>query len=298
MKRFPPSRILVAADLSAPSLAALDAAKALARRWGAALEIVHVRQPPLPASWVVPEGVPMNMPPAEQETEREVEAKLRKAAEGFPAGRLKLRTMRGWPPAALAELARHERADMLVMGTHGYAGFDRFLMGSVSEALVRAARIPVLIVPEKRSVAGVARVLAPWNGRPYATRALRWARDLALGLGAALDVLCVDEPGAARKDAASLRKRLASILGSGPGWTLRRRRGDARACIVAEANSGRCGLVALSAHRRLFASDVVLGSTAERLLRHASVPVLAVPSGRLRPRLIRRLASRAGARLY
>lgn len=39
MKRFPPQRILVAADLSGPSLSALDAAKALAQQWDAALEI-------------------------------------------------------------------------------------------------------------------------------------------------------------------------------------------------------------------------------------------------------------------
>ena len=81
-------------------------------------------------------------------------------------------------------------------------------------------------------------------------------------------------------------------------WTLRTRKGDARAHIVKEMNSGRCELAVLSAHRRPFATDFVLGSTVERLLRHAAIPVLAIPSGRMRPRLVRRLVSRAGARLY
>lgn len=50
--------------------------------------------------------------------------------------------------------------------------------------------------------------------------------------------------------------------------------------IVQEANSRRYGLVAVSAHRRPFSSDVVLGSTVERLLRHSLIPILAVPTGR------------------
>jgi nucleotide-binding universal stress UspA family protein len=72
---------------------------------------------------------------------------------------------------------------------------------------------------------------------------------------------------------------------------LRTRKGDARAHIVKEANSGRYELVVLSAHRRPFGADFVLGSTIERVMRHSAIPVLSVPSGMLRPRLIRKLAS-------
>lgn len=298
MKRFPPKRILVAADLSAPSLSALNAAKALARRWGAALEIVHVESPPMLDVWAGP-GLPVGVPPVTREARHRIEEKLRKAAAGFPAARLKLRTVHGWPPSALLELARSERADLLVMGTHGYAGLDRLLTGSVSEAVIRRARIPVLAVPEKRSIPEVTRVLAPWNGRPYATRALRWARELARGLHATLVVFHVDE--SARPlatDWPGLRRRLDAVLGAGPDWTLRVRTGDARARIIAEANSGTYEFVVLSAHRRPFAADFALGSTVERVLRHAHIPVLAVPSGGPRSRFARRLAALAGARLY
>jgi nucleotide-binding universal stress UspA family protein len=300
MKRFPPKRILVAADLSAPSLSALEAAKALALQWDAALEIVYVQQPPAPVAWVGPNAVPAGLPPVMMEPPKKVEEKLRKAVADFPPERLKLRTVRGWPPSALLELARPERADLMVMGTHGYAGLDRLLTGSVAEAVMRRAQIPVLAVPELKGVAEVARVLAPWNGRPYATRALRWARELSRSLCATLDVLHVKEPGAEiDRDDAAMEKRLLSLLGTESDWTLRTRRGEARAAIVAETNSGRCELVVLSAYRRPFAADYVLGSTVERLLRHSEIPVLAVPSGRSRPRLaVRRLASRAGARLY
>lgn len=298
MKRFPPKRILVAADLSAPSLAALDAAKELALRWDADLEVVHVQNSPESVLWAGPDSMPLSVPAPAPEPRRKIEEKLRRAAAGIPDDRLKLRTLRGWPQSVLLELARPERADLMVMGTHGYAGLDRLLTGSVAEAVIRHARIPVLTVPERKSVSGVTRVLAPWNGRPYAARALRWSRELARSLGATLDVLHIEEgappSGKARQ---ALDRRLTALLGAGPDWTLRSRAGEARARIVAEANSGRCGIVVLSAHRRPFVGDFVLGSTVERLLRHAAVPVLAVPSGLARPRLIRRPA-RAGTRLY
>lgn len=298
MRRFPPRRILVAADLSAPSLAALNAAKAMARRWGAALEIVHVESPPMFDAWAGP-GLPPGMPPATREPRHKIEEKLRGAAAGFPAERLKYRTVHGWPPAALLEMARPERADLMVMGTHGYAGLDRALTGSVSEAVIRRARIPVLAVPESGVAAAATRVLAPWNGRPYATRALRWARELARGIGATLVVLHVAEhPWPFDPNLPELRRRLETLLGAATDWTLRNRSGDARARIVAEANSGFYDYVVLSAHRRRFGADFVLGSTLERVLRHASVAVLAVPSGAVHRRPLRRLAARAAARLF
>jgi nucleotide-binding universal stress UspA family protein len=301
MNRFPPKRILVAADLSGTSLAALEAAKTLAQLWGASLEIVHVQQPPMLAAsaWMGPDSMPGRLPLPGPEPKRVVEARLRRAAEGFPPARLKLRTVRGWPPAALLEMATPERADMMVMGTHGYAGLDRLLTGSVAEAVIRRAAIPVLAVPERTGVWGIARVLAPWNGRSYATRGLRWARDFARGLRATMDVLHVQEsPLSVGAGWSELQGRLTSILGSSPDWSLRARKGDARARIVDEANSGRYELVVLSAHRRPFGADMVLGSTIERVLRHTKVPILAVPSESARPRLARRVVASAGARLY
>lgn len=299
MKRFPPQRLLAAADLSEPSLTALEAAKTLARQWDASLEIVYVQQPAAPVAWVGPDAVPVSLPPAAIEPPRKIEEKLRKAAAGFPPERLKLRTVSGWPSAALLELAQPERAGLMVMGTHGYGGLDRLLTGSVAEAVIRRARIPVLAVPERKNVGDIARVLAPWNAAPYATRALRWARELSRSLCATLDVLYVKEPGeAVDENWATLDKRLMTILGPGPDWSLRTRKGDARKCIVDEANSGRCELVVLSAHRRPFGTDFVLGSTVERLMRHSQIPVMAVPSGAPHASLVRRLAARAGARLY
>jgi nucleotide-binding universal stress UspA family protein len=51
-------------------------------------------------------------------------------------------------PAAIRSYAEEAAADCIVMGTHGRTGLDRILLGSVTEAIVRSADRPVLIVPQ------------------------------------------------------------------------------------------------------------------------------------------------------
>ena len=176
--------------------------------------------------------------------------------------------------AELSDVATGGSAELIVAGTRDGAGLDRALLD---------AGTPVLAVPEGAGALKAARILAPWNGRPYAARALRYAGRLARSLRAELRVLHV-APGPLAVDESdpALERRLDGILGTGgdPSWTLRVRSGDAREHILRESGSGRYGLIVLSAHRRPYSSDSLLGSTAARLLRSARVPVLVFPCGR------------------
>jgi nucleotide-binding universal stress UspA family protein len=283
MKNFPPKRIVVAVDLSPASLAAADAAKDLARRWGSSLELVHVRPPVMIAAGMGPDAMPLPLPAPDPERERLTQRRLREAAGGLPDERVTVRTISGWPVREILDRARDSAAGLIVMGTHGSAGLDRVLLGSVAEAVVRGSRVPVLTVRAGTAPLKVERILAPWNGRPYATRALRYAGLLARSLGAELRVLYV-APDALSVDEtdSNLEGRIGGVLGSGGdlSWSLRVRTGDARENIVREANSGRYGLVVVSAHRRPFSTDAVLGATAARLMRRSRIPVLAFPAGR------------------
>lgn len=273
----PPKRVLVAVDLSRPSLSALDAAKTLARRWGSTLELLNVDAGPAvfnPSASVL--AGDHWWPWADFHEWRE--GRLRRAVSGFPAARVKIRRVQGWPPAVLAEAARSGGAGLVVVGTHGFAGLDRALFGSIAEIVVRKARVPVLAVHARRAPLKIARVLAPWNAQPYATDALRRGWDLARGLGARLTVLHVVPPWVRTEGLeARLRKTLESALGRGR-WELEIRRGEPRAVVLRAADPRDYDLLVLSAHRRLLSTDAVLGSTAERVLRGSRLPVLAFPS--------------------
>lgn len=52
----------------------------------------------------------------------------------------------GNPPASIIAHAAEYDIDLIIMGTHGRTGYDRYLLGSVAEKVVRAAPVPVLTV--------------------------------------------------------------------------------------------------------------------------------------------------------
>lgn len=66
--------------------------------------------------------------------------------EGITARAL-IRT--GVPAEEIVRATGDEGCDMIVIGTHGRAGLDRFLLGSVADRVLRTARCPVLTVRER-----------------------------------------------------------------------------------------------------------------------------------------------------
>lgn len=139
-------RVLVATDGSVFSNAALPFAADLARRYGAGVTVAHVL--PDPAA---------NLPigPYMVDLARE-DAALRERAAGVledavaalgPNARPLLLQGRSRPVAdVLADAARDERADLIVMSTHGRGGLARALLGSVAEAVLHRVKVPVLLV--------------------------------------------------------------------------------------------------------------------------------------------------------
>lgn len=55
----------------------------------------------------------------------------------------------GYPAEEVLAVAEAEKADMIVMGTHGRKGIDRILFGSVAEKVVKSSTVPVLTVRPK-----------------------------------------------------------------------------------------------------------------------------------------------------
>ena len=52
----------------------------------------------------------------------------------------------GSPAKAILEVANEENVDLIVMGSSGKSGFDRFIMGSVADKVVNSAKCAVLVV--------------------------------------------------------------------------------------------------------------------------------------------------------
>jgi nucleotide-binding universal stress UspA family protein len=136
--------IIVATDFAESAEQALACAVELARTHGAELVLLHVYMD-LPAYPEVTTGQVEAI--YEEQRQWVADALERRARSARSQGLLARPVVRTGPPAAtIAETARDERADLVVVGTHGRSGLDRLIVGSVAERVVRLAPCPVLVV--------------------------------------------------------------------------------------------------------------------------------------------------------
>jgi nucleotide-binding universal stress UspA family protein len=133
-------RILLATDLSPASDGAAKHALQLARDLRAELLIVSVIDPtsPLPG----PAAARMDQRRAAREAAAQALV-VRGRRDGV---RVRFLVWEGDPGPAIVEVAEAERADLVVVGSRGRNRVERFVLGSVSDHVIRHAGSPVLIV--------------------------------------------------------------------------------------------------------------------------------------------------------
>jgi nucleotide-binding universal stress UspA family protein len=127
-------------DYSESSAAAFALACALARDYGAALVVAHAAPPPLA---LPTDGV--TLPPILDEP-GVLQARLKEIRPADSRVAVRHRLLFGNAADAIVEAAAEEKADLIVMGTHGRGGLSRVLLGSVAEHVLRKAACPVLTV--------------------------------------------------------------------------------------------------------------------------------------------------------
>lgn len=141
-------KILIATDGSEYTKNAVDYGIDLAKNTGAKLHAVYVVDTaafasiPMDAAWESMYGL------LRQEGDEAIKIVADKAsAEGLEVER---NTIEGHPAEEIIKYAEKNSISLIVMGTLGKSGLDRFLLGSVAEKVVRNSKIPVLVVRGKK----------------------------------------------------------------------------------------------------------------------------------------------------
>ena len=75
-------------------------------------------------------------------------------AENFEGVETKAEVVVGYAAEEIISIAEKEKADMIIMGTHGRKGIDRILFGSVAEKVVKNSPVPVLTIRPSGDYAG------------------------------------------------------------------------------------------------------------------------------------------------
>jgi nucleotide-binding universal stress UspA family protein len=141
---FQPRTILHPTDFSACSAHALAIARDLAQQHGARLLLLYVAETLGPENVTYGEAISQREPQAYHRRLQEyLKSQLPQAGADI---RVEAILAGGDPAPEIERVARERHCDLIVMGTHGYSGLHRLLMGSVAEHVVRQAPCPVLTV--------------------------------------------------------------------------------------------------------------------------------------------------------
>jgi nucleotide-binding universal stress UspA family protein len=297
-------RILVPIDFTEPSKKALGYGLSLAIELNATLTLVHVAGYSIPLAYAYPdethEMTKMEMDEVKQRLRELIHSDFRESVNTrfvLKAGNVEDEVL-----GATAE----EKADLVVMGTHGRRRFERWLLGSVTEHLLRKSKVPILTVShldsdheidEPRPIP-LKRLLFATDLSDSPGRAMEMALNLTREFSAELTVLHVlpkiewaygaefvplDIEASTAKIRSGAVERLEASLPESAREDPRVRtelvEGVPYERILAAADEGGIDVIILNTHGKSGVERALLGSTAERVVRGAHVPVLSVPPG-------------------
>ena len=293
-------RILCPVDFSDHSRHALHYAAVLAGWYESTITVLYVH-PVVPAAAAEP-GAPAFPPFVVTAADRDkLLASMRSLAESDASAdvRVEYEIVEGPAAPGILDCASAQRTDLIVMGTHGRSGFERLMLGSVTERVLRKASCPVLTVPPRMHESTPVpplfkKILCAVDFSDCSMNALNFAMSLAQEADAHLTVLNVVElpadaherlphfsPGV-REYLTSLeeehRQRLQTVVPDSvraycavetmtvPGRPYRE--------ILRVTAEQQADLIVIGIHGRNAADLLFFGSTAQHVVRQATCPVL------------------------
>jgi nucleotide-binding universal stress UspA family protein len=280
-------RILVPLDGTPQSNAALRLARTMARTTGAAITLLRV----LPESLLQADGT------ANAAVNHTLERVASELAENGVQVNSVVRV--GHVVQQILDQSRAQAADLIVMRTHGRVGLERAVLGSVTQGVLAASQVPVLLMrPGGHHISHIKTLLVPIDGSPGGAVALGIAVGLARATAASLELLDVAvpiplyvyagyeyggitaiDPAWDEEALASARTYVDSIVARlrAVGITVNgnaRMEPDVSGTIVARAEETNADLIVMSTQALSGVARALLGSVADAVVRSSHCPVL------------------------
>jgi len=280
------TKILCPTDFSPGAHHALAVAIRLARESGAELVIAHAWHiPPIAYSLEAP------FPPyIVQQIIDDAEASLDEAmAEARAAGAKSVssKVLSGVPWMEIVDALEKQTFDLCVIGTHGRTGLSRVLLGSVAEKVTRHAPCPVLAIRPDGEDKPFHHALVPTDFSENSVQALDLASELVEPTGSITLLHVIEAPvaysGATpelgrefdKAAAGALAQQIKTHHATKLPITPRARIGYPGGQTLAELDADETiDLVVMGSHGRTGIRRILLGSVAEKIVRHARCPVL------------------------
>jgi nucleotide-binding universal stress UspA family protein len=297
-------RIFIPVDFSQHSVAAASYGAVFARHLSAKVILAHV----VPTLMSLPYAFPLATPDVEVAQSQLAEAELRKlSADVFGTTETEIVVTIGDSYAELLRLTDDHKADFIVMGTQGRRNLGRWFLGSITERMLRKVHVPIMTVAhpavrghaeEKPAVASgrISHILYATDLSDDSVAAATFAMDLARVFKSRITVLHVLEyqdyilwGGTLVQLREADRTTIVSDTKSRMNELAKRANpaglqvetavddGKPYQVILRYAEDHDIDLIVLNLQGKSLMERAALGSTAERVVRLANVPVLSVP---------------------
>jgi nucleotide-binding universal stress UspA family protein len=307
-KRLQIRNVLVPIDFSEPSLEAIEFALPLLKQFGAELHLVYVFEPDYPLSSLM--TMPLIVP--ELEGDKRVRRHLKDVAKkyGVELRRENIHAVRGRPFEEICRLARDRGIDLIVTVTRGNTGLKHLVLGSTAERVVRYTPCPVLVLRpsgRKKKASGngkmprralsFRKILVPIDFSDCSIKGLAYAKALAKQFESRLVLLNsvalhyyvtgdeyarYDFPLVMQQADKAAQEQMRDLVQKTNWDGIQVEQsleiGHAGQQICARAQDYGADVIVTSTHGTTGLKHILLGSTAEYVVRHASCPVLVVPS--------------------
>jgi nucleotide-binding universal stress UspA family protein len=289
MVRF--QKILCPVDFFKPSTHAFNYALKLAANYGAGVHALHVVAPVIPAAY----GAPFSVEELTTGLEKESERLLKKLKSGAEKSGVSVTTevRMGDIDLEIRHAVESQKADLVVMGTHGRRGFERLVMGSVAERMIRHCPVPLITVGPGRKGAAppdIRRILITTDFSEGTRNAMDYGLSIAQECQAKVTLLHVIHDLAADPTAKHHEELFRNIQiemqklipEDALNWCEVETRIEAGLPyqVISEfVQSGKFDLLVMNIHGKNMLDRVLVGSTAERTVRAASetCPILLIP---------------------
>jgi len=285
---------------------AIQIARQLARRLGAAIHLAHVHQFDYAGAFMAPAPplVPFSFLPYEQNGEQTALKELKKMASECGVSSAKCDVLSGAPPFdEICRLAQTIPADLVVMPTRGRTGLKHVFLGSTAERVVQHSPCPVLVTrgnalqANNGSRFSIKTILVPVDFSNCSREGLRYAIAFAKEFGARIILLhatylgyiysaegtgLYDIPGlqkGARKNAErKMRELIRSVKFGAVKFETAFTEASPLIDVCGFAKDHDVDLIITSTHGLTGFRHILIGSIAEQVVRHAPCSVLVVPS--------------------
>jgi nucleotide-binding universal stress UspA family protein len=294
------SKILIPVDFSQHSIRAVRYGALFAQRLSANCFLAHV----VPSAKALPYSFPMSGPEVEQSQQAAAETELRKLVSDVfsKPSSVEIIVAVGDIHEQLLQIAEDHKADLIIMGTQGRRYLGRWFLGSVTERILRKVRVPIMTVSHSEDGGStevpsiIKHVLYATDLSDQSPAAASLAVELYRASAARLTVLNVLEyqdfilwGGSLVQFSEADRTTIVEDTKTRIGNLMREVNAEEGEfeTVVAEgkpyqkilqfAQQHDVDLIVLNLQGKSLIERAALGSTAERVVRLAHVPVLSVP---------------------